>query len=301
MQIGKSNNLIYTLSKVVRDEAISIKIQLGDDCKNGHQDFSVTGNIYQAGKPQAGRYFISGGCIHEDIAKHFPQFIHFIKLHLCDYDGVPMYATENGFYHLKHGFNNCLPDSIKFEKKYQEYYRITKRQFNALKAAKSETQYNDVLVATGILTQWKEEAQKAIKELQQLTGLSFINDSVRSNYKAVTPEEREEENKKITTGYYTPEAEILREETKKQNALQALQNELSESIEKHTLEYKAKKEVLLKGGEKALKCCIYYPHTKEINFNWTPSELLPIAKVMDLIRRLNLPTGVTAKIDNRNK
>lgn len=42
----------------------------------------------------------SCGAGHETILEHFPQFADMAAMHLSDIDGVPMYALENGFYHL---------------------------------------------------------------------------------------------------------------------------------------------------------------------------------------------------------
>ena len=64
---------------------------------NNHPYFSITGTIYEARngywKDEA------GGCIHEDIAKQFPELAKWIPLHLSDEDGSPMYAFENGAFH----------------------------------------------------------------------------------------------------------------------------------------------------------------------------------------------------------
>ena len=79
---------------------MTIKIRLDDECENGHQDFSITGDIYQKGKPKTDRYFLSGGCIHEEILKVRPDLKIFVNLHLSDYDGVPMHPTANMIYFL---------------------------------------------------------------------------------------------------------------------------------------------------------------------------------------------------------
>lgn len=57
--------------------------------------FTITGDLYQ------GRTWIAGGCLHEEIERHFPgRFTDLIALHLSDIDGVPMYAAGNGLYWL---------------------------------------------------------------------------------------------------------------------------------------------------------------------------------------------------------
>ena len=96
----KTNSLKYSTRKVVGNKDITVNIRLNDECKNGHQDFSITGEIYQAGKPRNDRNMIMAGCCHEEILKYFPQFKIFIDLHLCDYKGIPMHAAANMHYHM---------------------------------------------------------------------------------------------------------------------------------------------------------------------------------------------------------
>lgn len=70
-------------------------VRWDDECGNGHNSFSVTGTIEQKGKYKWLDY--SGGCIHEEIVKHFPELAPFIKWHLCDSD-MPMYYFANTMY-----------------------------------------------------------------------------------------------------------------------------------------------------------------------------------------------------------
>jgi hypothetical protein len=172
----QSNDLYFSATKIEDSKKIIVYIRLNDQCKNGHQDFAITGDIYESRKPTTDRYHIAGGCIHDEIEKHFPEFIPFIRLHLCDYDGVPMHAVANGFYHLEQGFNNTKPESENFPSEYCEYYRITKDQFEALRACKNQVQYGLQLEKLGILDQWKVEAKAAIEMLENLTETTFIND-----------------------------------------------------------------------------------------------------------------------------
>jgi len=47
-------------------------------------------------------YFISGGCNHKKIIKHFPSLEKFCNMHLSDSKtGLPMYFQDNGIYHLQ--------------------------------------------------------------------------------------------------------------------------------------------------------------------------------------------------------
>ena len=93
-------------------EKIEVSIRLSDPCCNGHNDFAITATIWELrGKRWVD---VAGGCLHEEILKHFPQFQIFVDLHLCDDNGVPMYPIANnpytGFFTQKKG--QSLIDAI---------------------------------------------------------------------------------------------------------------------------------------------------------------------------------------------
>ena len=62
---------------------ITIYIRFNDECKNGHNSFAITGNIYKPGN----RDFDCCGCIHDEIKQHFPEFAKYIPYHLVSSDG----------------------------------------------------------------------------------------------------------------------------------------------------------------------------------------------------------------------
>lgn len=287
-----SNDLSHTATKVVGNESITVKIRLNDECKNGHQDFSITGDIYEAGKPRYDRYFIAGGYIHDDIAKHFPEFMPFIRLHLCDYKGIPMHPTANGFYHLRNGFNRTPVTDANFPAEYCEYYRITDAQFNALNKSENELQFALNLRDLGILAQWEEEANKAIKYLEELTGKKFVVDSKKTQLIWPSDEKFKEEEERQKSGYYTEEAKAKREEERKQAEFSAIEKERATVLAKVNLEYDVKTEVLKKGGTRALKNCIFYNHSKTLAFNWRNYDNIPESEVAEIISKLELPEGV---------
>jgi len=294
---NKTNDLRFSTCKTVGKETIYVKIRLNDECKNGHQDFAITGDIYEAGKPKIDRYHISGGCIHEAIKKHFPEFTVFIKLHLCDYEGIPMYAVENGYYHLTNGFNNTKPDQPTFKDEFCEYYRITGKQFEALQMAKNQLQYALKLQSLNILQQWKHEAIAAIDYLESLTGKIFVVDSKKTQFHSPTIEQIEEERIKVDSGYYTPEAEQQREQAKQAEILAKLEADRDKGINKITEEFEVKKQVLLIGGEKALKNCIYYNHSRTLSFNWKSYDIISNELYNKIAESIQLPEGV--KIENK--
>lgn len=205
----KSNDLRFSTKKEINYEGtkatIYVDIHLNDQCKNGHQDFSITGDIYK-GAGKADRNFITGGCIHEDILEHFPDFAQFVSLHLCDVYGAPMYAIENGFYHLQ----NSSAEIAK------NYLRITEREYKELTKAKDRFYFTLLLLQMRIPKRWKEEADKAIKKLEVLTGREFINDSTKSQLWEISEEKKQEISEKVKSGYYSEEAIKEREITKKE-------------------------------------------------------------------------------------
>lgn len=82
---------------------IRATLRLDDECKNGKNSFSITGEIRKRlanGTPSMHgvNADLAGGCIHEEIAKHFPKLAHLIKWHLTDSDS-PMHYIANTAYH----------------------------------------------------------------------------------------------------------------------------------------------------------------------------------------------------------
>jgi len=79
------------------DYRITATVRYDDQCGNGHNSFSITGEIDR--KSGNGRWTDDlGGCIHDEIAKHFPELAPFIKWHLVSSD-EPMHYLANTLYH----------------------------------------------------------------------------------------------------------------------------------------------------------------------------------------------------------
>lgn len=77
--------------QIDNNTVIIVTVRHDDTCRNGHNTFSVTGDIYKKSR------WAGGGCPHEEIAKHFPELTPLIKWHLCSTDG-PLHYVENSFY-----------------------------------------------------------------------------------------------------------------------------------------------------------------------------------------------------------
>lgn len=79
-----------------KEYRITCTIRHDDECRNGHNSFSVTGDIHE--KTRIGWRHYSGGCIHEEIVKHFPEYAHLLKWHLMSTDEGPMHYIANTVY-----------------------------------------------------------------------------------------------------------------------------------------------------------------------------------------------------------
>jgi len=86
----------------VKGEPMHIHIRLSDPCKNGHNDFAITADIWsKTAKRLTDNNIDRCGCCHEDIVKKMPSLQLFVDLHLSDESGAPVYAVENGYYHMR--------------------------------------------------------------------------------------------------------------------------------------------------------------------------------------------------------
>ena len=295
----KTNDLRFTDSRIDRKgNQWEISICLNDKCKNGHQDFSLTGTCYEDGKRKTDRNMITcGACgaCGDEIALLFPEYAIFNNLHLCDYLGIPVCCAGNGYYFLQHGFNR-YEEGENLKSTFCKYYRVTEKQFDFLSCAKSKVHYAILLEENGIFEQWKEEADKAIKKLEELTGNEFVVDSVRTQYDKPSADEITAERNKIKNGYYSPESEAKREKEAESKELQNIDNEENEKIAKIKEEYNIKR-IMFSAGKKAYENYIYYDYTKQIAFNWRGYNDITEQEIKDAKELVidKLPNGVTFK------
>lgn len=83
---------------------------------NSHPYFSITGEINQVG------YKVDTcGCIHDEIAKHFPGLKPLIQFHLWYDNGLPMHYVANAIYWWEYwqGLSKWKPEKTK-----EEYFEI---------------------------------------------------------------------------------------------------------------------------------------------------------------------------------
>ena len=82
-----------TFRKQINDrKSITAIVRFDDECGNGHNTFSITGEHYTNGRMD------SCGCLHDLIARHFPDLAPLIKWHLCSTEG-PMHYIANTVFH----------------------------------------------------------------------------------------------------------------------------------------------------------------------------------------------------------
>lgn len=81
--------------------ALWVHVRYDDNCGNGHNTFAITGTV-KAPRPKGHRGHwnnnVSGGCLHEEIARVFPELAPLIKWHLTSSDG-PTHYVANTLYH----------------------------------------------------------------------------------------------------------------------------------------------------------------------------------------------------------
>lgn len=75
---------------------------------NKHAYFSITADLKESANTvkyykQYGNVIswreYSGGCLHDEVEKHVPEWKKYLKWHLTDATGIPMYYIENTLYH----------------------------------------------------------------------------------------------------------------------------------------------------------------------------------------------------------
>ena len=290
----KTNSLKFTDYRTAKNgEQWKIEIRLNDECKNGHQDFSITGTCWEKGKPKTDRYMMHGGACGDEIAALFPEYAIFNRLHLCDYKGIPMHCSANGFYFLKNGFNSKSTGEA-FISEYCEYYRLSKDDFFKIYKAENQTHFAILLEQNGIFEKWQVEAREAIKLLEKLTGDQFVIDSTKTNYHRPEQAKMFEELEKIEKGYYSEEAKKAREQEAKKAEFLKIEQEEKKAIQKIKLEYKIKK-MIFKADKKAFENYIFYSHSGIIAFNWRNyGTLLTDAEIDNVKRKIInlLPEGV---------
>jgi len=288
----KTNSLKFKTYKVAPNgEQWEINIRLNDECKNGHQDFSITGTSWEKGKPKTDRYMLHGGACGDEIATLWPEYSIFNTLHLCDYKGIPMHCSVNGYYHLKNGFYS-KSEGDAFMAEYCEYYRLSKDEFMFLNDAESETHFAILLERLGVFAKWEKQANEAIKLLETLTGDEFIIDSKKNQYYRPEQVKIDEELQKIESGFYSVEKKAEREKQQQDARFLKLDEEEKTAIEKIKKEYEVKR-LLLSHSQKLFDNAIFYNHSNEVCLNWRQyGDQLSDGEIETIKETIILPDGL---------
>jgi len=259
------NYLQYDVTKTKNGVTYDIKIRLSDPCKNGHNDFSITAMMYEAGKPKIDKYCIGGGACGETIAKEFPEFAIFDKLHLSDVNGCPMYAISNGWYHL----------TVTGVEVAANYLRISLDETSYLKEhCKEKELFNYYLLNMGIIDKWKKEANEGIELLEKLTGKKFVDNSTKMQPIIKDINHLTDITEKVKNGYFSPEKMEERANEKNEAIKQKVKSEILDEYNKALQDAKDNYSIqlfILECGI-GLNNYIYYSHIKTVSFNWKGYE-----------------------------
>jgi len=289
----ESNSLRYSCTKTAANGVqFRIDIRLDDQCKNGHQDFSITGESWEANKPKIDRYSNGSGAIGDEIAKHFPEFKIFSDLHLCDWKGTHMHCLANGLFHMRQGKHEWAKNTL----------RCTESEYQALQMAEDENHLALMLIEMGIKARWEQEAKHAIEVLEGLTGVKFLCDSRREMWTA-TPEKLEQARQNLESGYYKPEQVEARAQAAKVDAIEKQRAKIladyGKAIAKATAEKDLELAILDAGFTK--ENIIHYTHIDTLTFNWYEGSPKVSKEAQATIENALRPLFPTMKFADANK
>lgn len=257
----------------------SFTVKLADDCKNGHEDFSITGSYWEKGDKRIERNSCSGA-IGDTISENLPEFKIFNDLHLCDFNGVPMHFIANGYYHLMQGFSRTKTTDKGFNSEYCEYYRITPEELEILKTAHSQTHFGMLVFETEIFKRYKAQAKEAIKLLEDWTGETFASKHTKTNV-IIEEKDIKLETEKIKQGYYTKEAKKERINAAKDVEFKKMEDTANKKIQTIKDELIIDKKMFSLG----IKNYIFYNHSNTLKFNWKGYEKFATDKEIETAKK----------------
>lgn len=286
-------------------------ISLDDKCGNGHEDFSLTGELIDR-KAKGRDRVVSCGCIHDEILAAMPELAPFAALHLSDWKGAPSHAAANAFY----WYAGTKPDNLgqeytgatgrdgktpeKCREIFKNHIRATDEDLAKIDAAnpRTQTELAAVLEDLDFPKRWKAEADAAIATLEGWTNQKFESKATRSQWTPPTEEQRAEIEHRRRTGYYEPEQVAARaaaeKRAKREQRLKKLHEDHARALEKAT--NKLRVAVYFASRDIDAANVIYYDHTNEITVNWntfarrwTREEFAALVASADLSQ---LPQGV---------
>lgn len=305
----------FTTSKTTAKLRIKVSIRLDDECKNGHENFAITGETWELVRGQWRED--SCGCIHDEIAEHFPQFAPFVALHLCTNKGVPMHAVENGFYWYRGIFPKSFPKSTEPNKSKEECkeimlesLRLSEDQFQRLveMSPRTKLEFSHALETLGMRKQWQDEANAAIAQLEALTGETYTPaPNQRETWEPLTAEQVAEIEARKANGYYTAEQVARRDEAALAEKIEQAVNGINANFEKDVLKLENNRKVALYFASRGMfnVNAIFYDHTNELAFNWSSTSRLwtrdEFDKFTATAKMSDFPSGMTLAFNDRPK
>lgn len=265
----KTASIKHQITVIKPTEKAVIRIQLADDCRNGHEHFSITADIYD--KTPRGWRESGGGCCHEHILKLRPALAPFVVLHLSDQDGIPVHAIANGIYWIngaaavptKYGPDQTPAECARIA---ADHLRATPEEIATMVATvRTEAELSEWLETHGFRARWKAEAQAAIRQLEAWTGQTFESAATRPTWQPLTAEEREAA---ATLAAIPPE---VRDAQKAAAMREARKTAILERHTKETTDANNERDLalaLLDVPEELANNVILYDHTATITANW---------------------------------
>jgi len=103
-KLTKNQKISFTkeFQEDCRTHTITATIRYDDQCGNGYNSFGMTGVVARGNYTDANKahdkYWDLCGCLHDDIAEHFPELAKYIKWHFMNANG-PTHYVANTLYH----------------------------------------------------------------------------------------------------------------------------------------------------------------------------------------------------------
>lgn len=92
------NQVISVFGRPIQDygtgASISVELRFDDSYRNGHESFAITAEVRRLGR----RGVEACGCLHDDIARVFPELQPLIKWHLTSTDGPTHYVASTCYH-----------------------------------------------------------------------------------------------------------------------------------------------------------------------------------------------------------
>jgi hypothetical protein len=154
---------------------IDVRSELLHHDGNASPYFSIGGDIFRIAK-NGRKVWEAGGCIHDEIIKHFPQLQALVDVHLSNEDGVPMHAYANAGYWAGH----CKINPEKDTEMLAKHLRVSKDQANEMttyinhhygefdRITTPEQAWENTCKDFDLLEHWYQQAQIALALLNKV-------------------------------------------------------------------------------------------------------------------------------------